>query len=83
MSSRFFSQNSSELQSILSEHKNFILKAYSTQKVGSGGNFESENTSLRPKVWSRHVEYKYDNTTTETLTFIIRHWCHQLDFDWL
>ena len=29
--------------SITTEDKNIILKAYSTQKVGSGGNFESGN----------------------------------------
>ena len=36
-----FSQNVAESSSITTEDKNIILKAYSTQKVGSGGNFES------------------------------------------
>ena len=37
-----FSQNVSEpLVSPTTEDKNIILNAYSTQKVGSGGNFES------------------------------------------
>ena len=30
----------SRVQNILSENKKIILKAYSTQKIGSGGNFE-------------------------------------------
>ena len=38
-----FSQNVPESSSITTEDKNIILKAYSTQKVGSGGNFESGN----------------------------------------
>ena len=38
-----FSQNVPESSSITTEVKNIILKAYSTQKVGSGGNFESGN----------------------------------------
>ena len=38
-----FSQNVSEPLSITAEDKHIILKAYSTQKVGSGGNFESGN----------------------------------------
>ena len=40
---KFFSQNVPESSSITTEDKNIILKAYSTQKVGSGGNFESGN----------------------------------------
>ena len=36
----FSSQNSSKSKSILSENKNIIVKAYFTQNVGSGGNFE-------------------------------------------
>ena len=38
-----FSQNVSESSSITTEEKNIILKAYaySAQKLGSGGNFES------------------------------------------
>ena len=39
----FFSQNVPESSSITTEDKNIILKAYSTQKVGSGCNFESGN----------------------------------------
>ena len=39
----FFLQHVSESLSITKEDKNIILKAYSTQKVGSGGNFESGN----------------------------------------
>ena len=39
----FFSQNIPESSSITTEDKNIILKAYSTQKVGSGGNFEGGN----------------------------------------
>ena len=39
----FFSQNVPESSSITTEDKNIIPNAYSTQKVGSGGNFESEN----------------------------------------
>ena len=38
-----FSQNVPESSSITTEDKNIILKAYSTQKVGSGGNFEIGN----------------------------------------
>ena len=38
-----FSQNVPESSSITTEVKNIILKAYSTQKVGSGSNFESRN----------------------------------------
>ena len=38
-----FSQNVPESSSITTEDNNIILKAYSTQKAGSGGNFESEN----------------------------------------
>ena len=38
-----FPQNVPESSSIITEDKNIILKAYSTQKVGSGGNFESGN----------------------------------------
>ena len=38
-----FSQNVPESSSITTEDKDIILKAYSTQKVGSGGNFESGN----------------------------------------
>ena len=38
-----FSQNVSESSNITTEDKNIILNAYSTQKVGFGGNFESEN----------------------------------------
>ena len=38
-----FSQNVSESISITTEDKNIILKAYSTEKVRSGGNFESGN----------------------------------------
>ena len=38
-----FSQNVPESSSMTTEEKNIILKAYSTQKVGSGGNFESGN----------------------------------------
>ena len=38
-----FSQNVPESSSITTEDKNIILKAYSAQKVGSGGNFESGN----------------------------------------
>ena len=38
-----FLQNVSKPLSITAEDKNIILKAYSTQKVGSGGNFESGN----------------------------------------
>ena len=38
-----FSQNVPESSSITIEDKNIILIAYSTQKVGSGGNFESGN----------------------------------------
>ena len=38
-----FSQNVPKASSITTEDKNIILKAYSTQKVGSGGNFESGN----------------------------------------
>lgn len=57
MSNMFFSQNSSELQSILSKTKNIILKAYSTQKVGSGGNFES----------GKHVsDRRFDHTSWST-----------------
>ena len=40
---QFFSQNVPESLSITTEGKNIILNAYSTQKVGSGGNFESGN----------------------------------------
>ena len=36
-----FSQNVPEASSITTEDNNIILKAFSTQKVGSGGNFES------------------------------------------
>ena len=45
-----FSQNVPESSSITTEDKNIILKAYSTQKVGSGGNFESGN-----QVYGRQV----------------------------
>ena len=38
----FFLQNALDLR-ITTENKNIILKAYSAQKVGSGGNFESGN----------------------------------------
>ena len=38
-----FLQNVPESSSITTEDKNVILNAYSTQKVGSGGNFESGN----------------------------------------
>ena len=38
-----FSQTVPELSGIDTEDKNIILKAYLTQKVGSGGNFESGN----------------------------------------
>ena len=38
-----FSQNVPESSSITTEDKTIILKAHSTQKVGSGGNFESGN----------------------------------------
>ena len=38
-----FSQNVPESSSITTEKKNIILKAYFTQKVGSGGNFECGN----------------------------------------
>ena len=38
-----FSQNVPESSSVTTEDKNIILEAYSTQKVGSGGNFESGN----------------------------------------
>ena len=38
-----FSQNVPESSRITTEDKNIILKAYSTQNVGSGGNFESGN----------------------------------------
>ena len=38
-----FSQNVPESSSITTEDKNIILKAYTTQKVGSKGNFESGN----------------------------------------
>ena len=37
------SQHVSKPLSITAEDKNIILKAYSTQKVGSGGKFESGN----------------------------------------
>ena len=37
------SPNVSESLRITTEDKNIILKAYSTQKVGAGGNFESGN----------------------------------------
>ena len=40
---KYFSQNVPDSSSINTEDKNIILEAYSTQKVGSGGNFESEN----------------------------------------
>ena len=41
---KYFSQNVPESSSIITtEDKNIILKAYSTQKVGSRGNFESGN----------------------------------------
>ena len=54
---QIFSQNSSELQSILSENKNIILKPYTTQKVGSGGNFES----------GKHVsDRRFDHATWNT-----------------
>ena len=36
-------KNVSESLSIITEDKNIILKAYSTQKVGAGGNFEIGN----------------------------------------
>ena len=62
MLNRFFSQNSSELQSILSENKNFILEAYSTQKVGSGGNFESGK-----HVSDRRFDYATWNLITQQL----------------
>ena len=38
-----FAQNVPESLRITTKDKNIILKAYSTQKVGSGGNFESGN----------------------------------------
>ena len=38
-----FSQNFPKSSSIITKDKNIILKAYSMQKVGSGGNFESGN----------------------------------------
>ena len=46
-----FSQNVPESSSITTEDKNIILKAYSTQKVGSGGNYESGNQVLRRMVY--------------------------------
>ena len=53
-----FSQNVSEPLSITAEDKNIILKAYSTQKVGSGGNFESGNQGYgrrqNTKLWGAH-----------------------------
>ena len=42
-----FSQNVPESSSITTEDKNIILKAYSTHKVGSGGNFERGNQVYR------------------------------------
>ena len=38
----FFTKNVPESSNITTTDKNIILKAYSTQKVGSGGIFESE-----------------------------------------
>ena len=38
-----FSQNVPESSSITTEETKIILKAYFTQKVGSGGNFECGN----------------------------------------
>ena len=49
-----FSQNVPESSSITTEDKNIILKAYSTQKVGSGGNFESGN-----QVYAKCMVYLY------------------------
>ena len=46
--------NVPESSSITTEDKNIILKAYSTQKVGSGGNSESGNT--------RHGTFNLVNT---------------------
>ena len=43
-----FAQSAPESSSTPTEDKNIILKAYSTQKVGSGGNFESGKSSLGP-----------------------------------
>ena len=37
----FFSKNASESSCIISEDKNIVKKAYSMEKVGSGGNFDS------------------------------------------
>ena len=48
-----FSQNVPESSSITTEDKNIILKAYSTQKVGSGGNFESGNQVYA--AWYIHI----------------------------
>ena len=45
------SQNVAESSSITTEDKNIILEAYSTPKLGSGGNFESRKSSLRHMVY--------------------------------
>ena len=40
---KYFFTKCPESSSITTEDKNIILNAYSPQKVGSGGNFESGN----------------------------------------
>ena len=50
-----FSQNVPESSIITKEEKNIILKAYFTQKVGSGGNFECGN-----QVYSRRQIQTYE-----------------------
>ena len=50
-----FSQDVPRSLSITREDKNIILKAYSTQKVGSGGNFESGNEGYGRRQIQTHV----------------------------
>ena len=51
---KYFFTNVPESSSITTEDNYIILKAYSTQKVGSGGNFESGN-----QVYGRQEQHGY------------------------
>ena len=41
------------------QNKNIILKAYSTQKVGSGGNFDSGNQGYNHRLLSKSINRRF------------------------
>ena len=72
------SQNVSEPLSITEEDKNIMLKAYSMQKVGSGGKFESGNQSYgrrQIQTYEAHMVYLIKLTHQKNANLILTWEC--------